>query len=567
MSYTSNSLYNIYTQNDGELETIIDAIANIEISTTRNADRADPVIMYSNDDSESESDSEYVVENDSGELNIVKDCIQNYINTIDEMMMCANMFETSNSEGLNEYKCDDNISLAETETVAENEEQETEQWYNILSSEDMADIDAFILEHLDIYLETNILRMSNPGFHEIMVGEISELVFDLLTEAYHLLEIEEPSVESYVTQVCEHFFETNHYIPLRSYKNTFLSLEDFKENAVNTMKLKIDGLRAKKQPEQRTPEWYEFRHNLLTASSIWKVFGSEAQLNQLICDKCRPYQSYGNNVNTQSPLHWGQKYEPVSIMIYEHMYNTTVADFGCIPHDTYDFIGASPDGINVNSSNGRYGRMIEVKNIFNREINGIPKEEYWIQMQVQMETCDLDECDFIETRFKEYEGGADDFYLDETHTYRGIILYFYRKNMFDTMCGTPSSNSPFYVYSPVDLSLEKDAVESWISEQMEKHRDTYILFEKQYWYLDEISCVLVKRNRPWFEKAKDEFKKVWDIIQREKVEGYEHRLPKKKIPKIEVTHEDGQDGNAKIYNMTMNSNVCLIKLDENGNVL
>ena len=46
--------------------------------------------------------------------------------------------------------------------------------------------------------------------------------------------------------------------------------------------------------------------------------------------------------------------------------------------------------------------MLEVKNIYNREIRGIPKEEYWIQMQIQMETCDLDICDFLETRFLEY---------------------------------------------------------------------------------------------------------------------------------------------------------------------
>ena len=45
--------------------------------------------------------------------------------------------------------------------------------------------------------------------------------------------------------------------------------------------------------------------------------------------------------------------------------------------------------------------MLEIKNIVNREINGIPKKEYWIQMQLQMEVCDLGECDFLETRFKE----------------------------------------------------------------------------------------------------------------------------------------------------------------------
>ena len=45
-------------------------------------------------------------------------------------------------------------------------------------------------------------------------------------------------------------------------------------------------------------------------------------------------------VNVDSPLHWGQKYEPLSVLIYESMYNTTVDDFGCIQHDKYKFLGA-----------------------------------------------------------------------------------------------------------------------------------------------------------------------------------------------------------------------------------
>ena len=98
-----------------------------------------------------------------------------------------------------------------------------------------------------------------------------------------------------------------------------------------------------------------------------------------------------------SPLHWGQKYEPVSAELYKKLYNTNITDFGCIKHSQYPCIGASPDGINTDITNPRFGRMLEIKNIVNRVINGIPKVEYWIQMQVQMETCDLNECDFLET--------------------------------------------------------------------------------------------------------------------------------------------------------------------------
>ena len=163
------------------------------------------------------------------------------------------------------------------------------------------------------------------------------------------------------------------------------------------MKEKLTILSSKPQPEQRSNEWFLFRHSVLTASNAWKAFGSQATQNQLIYEKCLPInvEKYKSNpVSTDSPLHWGQKYEPLSVMIYEKVYGTVVKDYGCILHDKYDFIAASPDGINDDINTPLFGRMLEIKNIVNREITGIPKFEYWIQMQLQMETCNLNECDF-----------------------------------------------------------------------------------------------------------------------------------------------------------------------------
>ena len=123
--------------------------------------------------------------------------------------------------------------------------------------------------------------------------------------------------------------------------------------------------------------------------------------NQLIYEKCQPLQGSCDDdsdveesvkmVNVNTTLHWGQKYEPLSVMIYEDDYDTKVEDFGCIQDDQYSFLGASPDGIITDVKSDRYGRMLEIKNIVNREIDGIPKKEYWIQMQLQMKVCDLEE--------------------------------------------------------------------------------------------------------------------------------------------------------------------------------
>uniref|UniRef100_A0A6C0JWM8 YqaJ viral recombinase domain-containing protein n=1 Tax=viral metagenome TaxID=1070528 RepID=A0A6C0JWM8_9ZZZZ len=293
---------------------------------------------------------------------------------------------------------------------------------------------------------------------------------------------------------------------------------------VTTMRVKLTYLSNIPQPEQRTDEWYLFRHKYLTASSIWKAFGSDSTRNQLIYSKCAPMDvKRYSNVNIDSPMHWGHKYEYVTLQWYQHIYNTIVSDFGCIPHSTYSYIAASPDGINTDETSTRYGRMIEVKNIVNRVITGIPKQEYWIQMQIQMEVCDLDNCDFVETRFKEYEN-IEEFEQDGTYTQtsdgksKGVCMLF----IDDTQ--------PIYEYSP--WASDKECIQTWVHDNMNRHKDKTWL-KNIYWKLDEVSVVFVERNKLWFEHALPILQEVWNIIEVERVSGYEHRSPKKRVKKIE----------------------------------
>ena len=293
---------------------------------------------------------------------------------------------------------------------------------------------------------------------------------------------------------------------------------------VTTMRVKLTDLSNIPQPEQRTDEWYLFRHKYLTASSIWKAFGSDSTRNQLIYSKCAPMDvKRYSNVNIDSPMHWGHKYEYVTLQWYQHTYHTIVSDFGCIPHSTYSYIAASPDGINTDETSIRYGRMIEIKNIVNREITGIPKQEYWIQMQIQMEVCDLDECDFVETRFKEYEN-IEEFEQDGTYTQtsdgksKGVCMLFI------------DDNQPIYEYAP--WASDKEYIQNWIQDNMTRHTDKTWL-KNIYWKLDEVSVVFVERNKLWFKHALPILQELWSIIEVERVSGYEHRSPKKRVKTLE----------------------------------
>ena len=298
-----------------------------------------------------------------------------------------------------------------SEVVLSNTEQDYDvSFFDKISSKDMEDLDEFLYEIIDELFEDEIIHMSKPNFEEKIAENIKDIFYEEWVNQRICSDKEFDEICEYIDTFLErtlHSLESE--IPKRQYLDTsivYITPED-----IPKISKKIECLKNAPQPEQKSKEWYELRHNLITASNVHKLLGSELQCNSLIYEKCKPLtiESHNYFANSNNSRQWGIIYEPLSIKIYEKLYQTTVSDFGCIIHPKYNCIGASPDGINVDPLTSRFGRMIEVKNIVNRDITGIPKEEHWIQMQIQMETCDLNECDFIETRFKEYET-SDEFY-------------------------------------------------------------------------------------------------------------------------------------------------------------
>ncbi len=369
-------------------------------------------------------------------------------------------------------------------------------------------------------IQTDPMLYIHPQFHDIVSEQVLELLKQQLRDIFINTDYINDIITTSVEVGLQLFYKKIN--PMRSYKYTMATIVIQQD-----ITKKIDYLKSVPQPEQRTSEWYVFRQNVLTASNIWKVFSTPNTNSQLIYEKCSPFDAdkYNNTfTNTSSPMHWGQRFETVSVMYYETIYNTKVGDFGCIPHKSIACLAASPDGINVSKESGRYGRMLEIKNIVNRVIDGVPKMEYWIQMQVQMEVCDLDECDFLETRFVEYSSEDEfntDFNVSSFH--KGLIMYF------------NDGGKPLYEYSKWGAKI--DDIEIWENEMLEKH-SKLVLVQNIYWKLEEVSCVLVLRNKLWFDAAKPMIENTWETILREKESGeYVKREPKRKTTKKTLASE------------------------------
>lgn len=362
----------------------------------------------------------------------------------------------------------------------------------------------WILYMIECLLNENPMIISRDNYLIEIMDNISEL---------YKVNFNESINKKNLKNSLKYFFKF--ITPPRSYKSSFI----LKNNDKVSNKT-IELLRSYEQPVQRTPEWYKFRHNLITASNAWKALEEGKILDSFIWEKCQPLIMDSSKKLLQSgPLYWGTLFEPVSVMLYEKYYETKIEDFGCIKDIEHDFLGASPDGINV-GNNDRFGRMLEIKNPFNRLITGIPKKEYWIQMQLQMSICKLNECDFLETRFCEYESyehfiNDGNFIRTNDGKQKGIIMSFLLNDEL------------IYEYMPLDKT--KEDYEIWEFNIYKKYEEKGAEWIKNiYWYLDQWNCILVLRNKDWFKHVVPILCKTWNIILKERNTGCSHREPKKR---------------------------------------
>ena len=387
--------------------------------------------------------------------------------------------------------------------------------YQIFTDKEITELNKSITVTLIDYVYNNITDIIYPDFDKKLTNYVYQLYLIQLIHLY------DPDIKYRAEYNIYELIKSRKallytkLIPPRSYNCSFVrkiipNIEHLTE--------KLNILKEIPQPNQRSEEWYIFRHNLLTASSIWKVFKSQATRNQLIYEKCKPHNVYNNNTPINSPLHWGQKYEPVSIEFYKKLYNTEITDFGCIKHTKHRFIGASPDGINTDPNNSRYGRMLEIKNIVNREITGIPKLEYWVQVQIQMETCDLNECDFLETHFIEYQN-EEEFNNDGCFTYTEDNKLKGRSILFSL------NGNIHYEYAP--LYITKEEYDNWEKYILNKNHDKEWI-QNIFWKLEKYSNILILRNKLWFDSVVPQLQDLWNTIINERFTGFEHRAPNRK---------------------------------------
>jgi putative phage-type endonuclease len=271
---------------------------------------------------------------------------------------------------------------------------------------------------------------------------------------------------------------------------------------------KVEKLLALPVLEQRSMQWFLARKEKITASEVAsclfknteccleyvkdfnitdfkydnKGCNSFETYPEYIIKKCSPYKPFPDTIHTL----WGKKYEESALRLYKLMTKKKVLEFGLLPHYENDWLGASPDGISTD------GIMLEIKVPKTRKIKqGTMPFGYYTQVQVQMECCDLDQCDFLECEIAEINKNQF-FKKSEITMFDGIIVM--------------EKKTQLYHYPETDIITHQDFLE-WIDTFLEAD------YEFTYYTITNYNFINVMRNRVWFDNVKETLKKTHDTIK------------------------------------------------------
>jgi putative phage-type endonuclease len=231
---------------------------------------------------------------------------------------------------------------------------------------------------------------------------------------------------------------------------------------------------------------------MITASEVYSVFGSEAARKEVMMRKLEP-RPQGDGPGIPA-LMWGTRFEPVAKKIYEEQTDCKITDVSCVQHPIYSFLGASPDGLIIPTGEDprRYGRLVEFKCPMSRVEKPEIPAGYVHQMQMQMECTGIDECEYVEFRFKQVNYSE----WNKSSDTKGI----------------------FEVYEDGRVVYDVDMV----------HEDAQGI----YWILTSIKKDFVPKDPNWLPSHIEQLQSFWKEVLAHRAAGT--RPEEKKLPALDL---------------------------------
>ena len=373
-----------------------------------------------------------------------------------------------------------------------------------------------IIDEYDNVLYDNV-RMNQD------ISSLSDNIYTQIVEKYNLVDKEDD-----LSMSRKLYFQS--YVMNAIHKKV-LDYENRIKNRIDIVE-KVERLKLLKLPEQRSEEWYKIREGILTASSLADAIGEGhfCPRDELIMQKCGgPRGSVPFEI-----VEWGVMYEPVATSFYEKMNQLTILEFGLVPHPTFKIFGASPDGIcDVNSPPEYVGRMLEIKcpprRVFTKEV----PRHYWMQMQGQLESCDLEECDFLQVKFIEYfteQDYIEDIYLVNDKVKEGYSSNSFVKGLLIAFIKDNPEGNPTIQYEYCDFESSYDSLKAWSEKSINDYNDGDFKYDRvklHWWKIERYECTLVGRDRDWWLDTQPKIIDFWEDVLHYREVGIQELIDKK----------------------------------------
>lgn len=247
-----------------------------------------------------------------------------------------------------------------------------------------------------------------------------------------------------------------------------------------------------------------------------------SSVKEIIMKKCKKSDN-GSNLANNPAIIWGVKYEAVVQTIYSQMMLDDIVEFGLMAHPTISFLFASPDGISCSHRLNSKPRMLEIKCPSKRKVGPVPPLQYFHQMLMQMEVCQLDECDFFDCRFIEYI--FEDEWLDEAREWEANPPKEYQvpedapeglnHHIFGIVLADPQKpeGADKYIFAPPTI-VKVDQFLKWAMDVQTNFfiENEYSLVRSHY-KLEEYAIVRVYKNDDFIRLNLPAFTEVWNKIE------------------------------------------------------
>jgi hypothetical protein len=411
-----------------------------------------------------------------------------------------------------------------------------------------------VLDNTNIFIELNklndeLIREMSPELVKLLPNKMYNYSYLYTLSRYKDL-LKSAVVTKLLTTVKE-----NKIINLDEMIDKYLIYKIKKEYMPN-VKYRCDEIASIPMAEQKSPEWYKQREELISASDAGYFLKTCGQYKSIDTLKIKLGIKFYPN-STAKPLVHGNTYEDVTRAIYESRHGVAVTEYGLLSAGT-TCVGASPDGIITDiklptlDAISRYGRLLEIKNPYSRVIDSKIKSEYMVQILQQQFTTQLPVCDFVETTIVDIHCNTGnmnykpyitlDDMLNDTINFSNMELLNRIKNpnipkqnvnKFGNEKGlvlclskkyseTDIRNK--YLLYPIDIQYDKLNIEKWLVDKVSEYsKDGWYKTGIRYWRLDVYSEKTVIYDQKVYEKEYiPKLESVWDVVKKcrlMKVEG------------------------------------------------